>query len=139
VYATRVRDLASGLYHFNPETWNLDVLRGADESAHLAACTFQPDLVQSAAAVLMVSAIFLRSTFKYGDRGYRFALLETGHLAQNAILTAGEMGLAAAPVGGYVDRDVDDFIGCNGLDESVLYLLLVGQSPSVADPAHQHE
>ena len=36
----------------------------------------------------VVTGVFWRSRFKYGPRGYRFALLEAGHLVQNALLAA---------------------------------------------------
>ena len=75
---------------------------------------------------MFVTAVFFRSTFKYGDRGYRFVLLEAGHLAQNACLAAAALGLAAAPIGGYFDRDVDRQLRLDGLSESSVYALLLG-------------
>ncbi|HZH13078.1 MAG TPA: SagB/ThcOx family dehydrogenase [Archangium sp.] len=127
VHATRVQGLEPGLYHYDPEDSSLDVLRVGDDSGILASSAFQPELVQDAAAILLVSAVFMRSTFKYGDRGYRFVLLEAGHLAQNVILTTREMGLAAVPLGGYVDREWDGYLGVDGLSESVVYALLLGR------------
>jgi SagB-type dehydrogenase family enzyme len=131
VQAVRVDGLAPGLYHYDPEDRTLDVLRlaarhegAADE---VAALFMQPDLARSAAAIVFVSALFFRSTFKYGDRGYRFTLLEAGHLAQNALLTAHSIGLAGAPVGGYADRDVDRYLRFDGLSESTVYVLLIGR------------
>lgn len=127
VHATRVHGLAPGLYHYDPEDSTLDVLRERDDSATIAGFMFQSELARSAAAVVFVSAVFLRTTFKYGDRGYRFVLLEAGHLAQNAILTARELGLTAAPIGGYLDREVDRYLGFDGLAESTVYALLLGR------------
>lgn len=134
LHATRVRGLSPGLYHYDPEDETLDVLRPRDESAAIAGCMIQRDLAADAAAILLVSAIFLRSTFKYGDRGYRFVLLEAGHVCQNATLSAQEMGLATAPVGGYLDRDLDRHLGFDGLTESVVYVLLIGQPAHGAAP-----
>jgi SagB-type dehydrogenase family enzyme len=130
LHATRVEGLSPGLYHYDPEDSNLDVLRTGDDSAALAKFLFQSDLARSAAAILFISAVFLRSTFKYGDRGYRFILLEAGHLSQNAILTATELGLVAAPVGGYLDREVDGYLDLDGLDESTVYMMLIGRPPA---------
>jgi SagB-type dehydrogenase family enzyme len=127
VFARRTEGLDVGLYHYDPEDHVLDVLRRGDESLMVARTLVQPDLALNSAAIILVSAIFLRSTFKYGDRGYRFVLLEAGHLAQNAILTATELGLAAAPIGGYMDREIDDYLDINGLHESTVYVLLIGQ------------
>jgi SagB-type dehydrogenase family enzyme len=127
VHASRVERLEPGLYHYDPEDHALDILRRGDESRTIARSLVQTDLALNCAAVAFISAIFVRSTFKYGDRGYRFVLLEAGHLAQNAILTATDLGLAAAPIGGYMDREVDDYLGIDGLNESTVYILLIGQ------------
>jgi SagB-type dehydrogenase family enzyme len=127
LHATRVEGLEPGLYHFDPEDLTLDVLRVGDEAERLASSAFQRELVLDAAAILLISAVFIRSTFKYGDRGYRFVYLEAGHLAQNVMLTMRERGLAATPLGGYVDREMDRHLGLDGLSESVIYGLLLGR------------
>jgi SagB-type dehydrogenase family enzyme len=132
VHARRVEGLAPGLYHYDPEDHVFDVLRPRDESDLIIPHFIQRDLAEGAAAYIFISAVFARSTFKYGDRGYRFILLEAGHLAQNATLTAQEMGLATANVGGYADRAMDRYFGFDGLNESVIYILLMG--PQAEEP-----
>jgi len=138
VWARDVPGLPPGLHHYDPLDDELDVLAplpGADEpagvdepdGADLAAAFVQSDLVRSAAAVVLLSAVFFRSTFKYGDRGYRFVLLEAGHVAQNVVLAALSLGAAAVPLGGYFDREVDDLLGLNGIDESVVYAVALGR------------
>lgn len=117
-----VDGLTPGLYHYDPYEHELDDLGPVD----LASGFVQQDLVQSAAVAIMIGAVFFRTVFKYGERGYRFALLEAGHLAQNALLASAARGLAAVPVGGYFDRDVDRALGLDGLHESVVYALLLG-------------
>jgi SagB-type dehydrogenase family enzyme len=128
VYASRVSGLDTGLYHYNPETSSLEVLRKADETQQISGFFVQGDLALKAAAILFLSATFSRTIFKYGDRGYRFVLLEAGHLAQNSNLTAQEMGLATTNIGGYTDRDVDRYLGLDGVNESTVYLLLIGHA-----------
>ena len=78
------------------------------------------------AALLLVAAVFGRTRFKYGLRGYRFALLEAGHVGQNVLLAATALGLAAVPLGGYYDRRTDEFLGLDGVNESTLYTVAVG-------------
>ena len=60
-------------------------------------------------------------------RGYRFALLEAGHVVQNLLLTATALGLGAVPLGGYYDRLTDEFLGLDGVNESTLYTVAVGR------------
>jgi SagB-type dehydrogenase family enzyme len=124
VVARRVADLEPGLYHFDPLDDSLEGLRTG--LLPVAAATPFAEITAAAAAVIVVSAVFWRSRFKYGLRGYRFVLLEAGHVAQNVLLAAAALELAAVPLGGFYDRRVDELIGVNGVDESALYLLCVG-------------
>ena len=125
VAARRVEGIAPGLYHFDPLD---DVLEKVHPGAvAVAATTPFAETAGGAAAVIFVSALFWRSRFKYGLRGYRFALMEAGHVAQNVLLAATALGLGAVPLGGFYDRRVDELLGVNGVDESALYLLCVGR------------
>jgi SagB-type dehydrogenase family enzyme len=127
LYASRVEGLEPGLYHYNPERHELDVLRPGEQLQRVSRLFVQPALAASAAAVVFITAFFARSVFKYGDRGYRFILIEAGHLGQNASLAAQEMGLGTVNVGGYFDRDVDRYLGLDGVNRSTVYALFLGQ------------
>jgi SagB-type dehydrogenase family enzyme len=130
LFASRVNGLKSGLYHFNPTDFNLDVLKVGDEASDISESFVQPALAKSASAILLIGAFFARSAFKYGDRAYRFVFLEAGHLCQNALLTAQEIGLGAAPIGGFFDRQLDRHLGFDGVNQSVIYSVLVGHRRS---------
>ena len=60
-----------------------------------------PELLAESAAVVVATAVFWRSRFKYGARAYRFALLEAGHLGQSLLLAAAALDVATTPVGGF--------------------------------------
>ena len=81
------------------------------------------EVLASSAAVVLVTGVFWRSRFKYGDRAYRFTLLEAGHVGQNVVLAATALGLASVPIGGFFDRRADAFLGIDGLHEASLYLV----------------
>jgi SagB-type dehydrogenase family enzyme len=84
------------------------------------------DLVDRASALVVVTGCFWRSRFKYGLRGYRFVLLEAGHVVQNACLMAAALRLSALPLGGFYDRSFDELVGADGLDEASVYALMLG-------------
>jgi SagB-type dehydrogenase family enzyme len=127
VAARCVDGLPPGLYHFDPLGDTLEQLRTG--TVPIAAATPFTDAAGGAAAVIVVSGVFWRSRFKYGLRGYRFVLLEAGHVVQNLLLAAAALGLAALPLGGFYDRRVDELIEVDGVDESALYLVCVGNAP----------
>jgi SagB-type dehydrogenase family enzyme len=83
-----------------------------------------------ASITIALVATFARSRAKYGLRGYRFALMEAGHLAQAIITVATAMHLYSLPWGGFIDDEVDRALDLDGVDRSCLYVLgLSGQEP----------
>ena len=127
VAATAVEGLESRLHRFDPLRDCLELLAPV-ERGQLEPITPYPELVADASAVVFLTATFWRSRFKYGQRGYRFALLEAGHVAQNMLLAATALGLASVPLGGFFDRQVNDLLGVDGLHEAALYLIPIGYS-----------
>ncbi len=128
VFAQRVEGLEPGLYHFDPLVHALESIRTGVQTAALAGASVYPELARTAAVVLVVSAMFWRSRFKYCQRGYRFALLEAGHLSQNVLLVATGLELASVPIGGFFDRRLDELLDLDGVDESALYGLALGRT-----------
>jgi SagB-type dehydrogenase family enzyme len=127
--ALRVGDLEPGLYHFDPLARDLEIVRVGLAAEALADLSTYPDVVYSCAVLLVVAAIFGRTRFKYGLRGYRFALLEAGHVAQNVLLATTALGLAAVPLGAFYDRRTDALLGLDGVNESAVYMIAVGHEP----------
>lgn len=117
--------LERALYHYDPLRSVLERVRPLERD-ELEGLTPYDDLLVPSAAVTMITAVFWRSRFKYGQRAYRFALLEAGHVAQSYVLAATALDLAVCPVGGFYDRRVDALLGVDGLYEASLYLLPVG-------------
>jgi SagB-type dehydrogenase family enzyme len=128
VAALRVDGLEAGLYHFDPLLRSLEIVRIGLGADHVAVLSTYPEIVSSCSALLLVAAVFGRTRFKYGQRGYRFALLEAGHVGQNVVLAATALGLAAVPLGGFYDRPTDEFLGLDGVNESTLYTIAVGRA-----------
>ena len=125
VLALGVEGLGPSVAHYNPFRHRLEVL-GPLDADRAGAALVDPSLVEGAAALVVITAMFWRTRFKYGVRGYRFALLEAGHVVQNAVLAAAALGLPALPIGGFYDRRLDALIGADGLDEASVYALLLG-------------
>jgi SagB-type dehydrogenase family enzyme len=137
VYAVlaRVEGAEPGLYHFDPLRQALEVLSlGASPLAVFKEAAIYPEIVDGCAVTLLVTGMFWRSRFKYGLRGYRFTLLEAGHLVQNVVLMCAALELAAVPIGGFYDRAVDVLLGADGVNESIVYAVCLGR-PATEEPS----
>jgi SagB-type dehydrogenase family enzyme len=126
-----VEDLARGVHRYDPADHLLECIDATSRLPQAIAATGMDELA-SAAAVIVLTAIPARSRLKYGERAYRFILLEAGHVAQNVLLAAEGLGLAACAVGGFVDDELDAVIGIDGVDEISLYAIALGRPKPLA-------
>lgn len=85
-------------------------------------------LIDDAGFLVLLTASFLRNRVKYGERGYRYVLQEAGHLAQNIYIVSESLGLGAVAVGGFYDDEVNDILSLDGVEEAVVYAVVVGSS-----------
>jgi SagB-type dehydrogenase family enzyme len=125
VVALTVESLEAASYHYDPFRHRLERI-GPGVRADVGAALVDPALAENAAALVVVTVMFWRSRFKYGLRGYRFALLEAGHMVQNTVLAATALRVPALPLGGFYDRRADELVGADGLDEATVYAVLLG-------------
>lgn len=128
---SRVAGLEKGVYHYDPLRHVLEVLELRDVDGHVADLHVYPELA-TAGVLLAVTGVFGRSRFKYGLRGYRFTMLEAGHVLQNVLLAATALRLGAIPVAGVDDRSLERLLRVDGVDESVVYCAAIGRVPQPA-------
>ena len=62
---------------------------------------------------------------KYMSLAYRLVLLEAGHMAQNFLLMATDMGISSVPIGGFHEKRVNELLGLEE-GKQTMYLLLGG-------------
>lgn len=126
-YSAHIEDQPAGLYHYNPSKNVIRQVRDGDLSDTVGAMLVQPTIAEEASLIIFITAMFERSTFKYGDRGYRFVLLEAGHVAQNINLVASGLRLGCLNLGGYFDKRANELLDLDGLTQSAIYLLALGK------------
>lgn len=126
VYALRVNDLDPGIYHYS----------GVEHSLGLVSVNPLPppskflggqEWADRAAAVIFLVAQFERTMWKYpAPNGYRAALIEAGHIAQNIILGATSAGIASTPTCAFNDVAVREALGLTRLTQSPLHAIVLG-------------
>jgi SagB-type dehydrogenase family enzyme len=134
LWARRVEDIEAGLYRYDPVMNSLTVLRTGDLAREVADTLIYPDVARDSSVVFYITAVFPRTMFKYGDRGYRFVLLEAGHVAQNLNLAAHGLGFGTINVGGFFDRRADELLSIDGVAHSTVYVAGLGHVGGAAPP-----
>lgn len=118
--------LEQGIYHFRPESFDLEFLRRGDYSNDLAVAALSQAMITKAQVTFIWSAVVDRSKWKYRQRAYRYIYLDAGHIAENLYLAGEALGLGVCTIGAFFDKISNSLIGINGKDESVIYMAAVG-------------
>jgi SagB-type dehydrogenase family enzyme len=124
-----VEGIEPGVYHYVAQAHELEQLRVGDFRASITQAALDQRFVGKANAVFVWTAVFERCKWRYGQRGYRYIYLDAGHIGQNVALVAVALGLGSCQVGALYDDEVNDVLGVDGTDESVVYMTAVGRKP----------
>ncbi len=139
VIANRVESLESGLYHYRVAgldilerpiaegSHSLEQLRMADLRGEVSAAALDQSMCARAGAVLVWTAVFARSVWKYRDRAYRYFYLDAGHMAAQLSLAAVALGLGSCPIAAFFDDEVNALVGVDGTSEGAVYMMAVGR------------
>ncbi len=131
--AIAVKGVEPGLYHFSPADLKLRGLRRGDWRDYLArAAAMRPALVE-ARAILMLSAIFWRSTWKYRARAYRYCFWDAGTMLANLTAAANAERLAAEIVTAFEDAAVERLIDIDGEREGAICMVALGRARRVRE------
>jgi SagB-type dehydrogenase family enzyme len=80
-----------------------------------------------APVVFIWTGIFQRCKWKYKQRAYRYVYLDAGHIVENLALAAVALDLGSCQIGALYDDEVNAIVGVDGVEESVIYMTVVGR------------
>lgn len=123
-----VEGLEAGIYHYRPQGHALARLADGDRREPLARAALHQSWVKEASVVIVIAAVFERTSRKYGARASRYVHMEVGHAGQNVFLQAEALGLAAVVVGAFEDEEVSAVLGLPA-GTRPLGLMPVGRKP----------
>ncbi|KYK20402.1 hypothetical protein AYK21_06060 [Thermoplasmatales archaeon SG8-52-2] len=122
----RVKEIPKGIYHYSIKDHTLEELKTGDFGIEISHAALEQDMCKYASVVIIWTAIFNRSKWKYGERAYRYIYLDAGHIAENLALASTSLGLGSCQIAALFDDEINDLLGVNGIEESVIYMSVVG-------------
>ncbi|TVM14683.1 hypothetical protein DPQ33_16880 [Oceanidesulfovibrio indonesiensis] len=127
---------AGGVFHYAPGEHALTRIRRGDGAAYAATTCRLPEGAGAPAAMFLFTTIFHRTAWKYGDRGYRYVLLDVGHVVENLLLACRAEHLGAVCVTDFADDAVNSLLGVDAEREVCQCMVAVyhGQAPDTAPP-----
>jgi len=120
-----VKGLGAGIYRYKPQDHAIVLVASGDFRSELSAASLNQPWVAKAPIVIVVAAVYERTTRVYGSRGVRYVDMEAGHVGQNIYLIATGMGLGAVVVGAFHDEQVQQVLRLPK-DQAPLYVVPVG-------------
>lgn len=124
----RVTGLKAGLYYYHPIKHCLILQDDSPQTQIqiLEGC-FNQVMIQNSAVNFIYTAIPYRTSWRYGQRGYRYIYLDAGHIGQNLSLAAEAIRAGACMIGAYLDEALNDVLNIDGIQEFVIYVAAVGK------------
>jgi SagB-type dehydrogenase family enzyme len=116
-----VKEWPDGLYHYRPSTHMAEQRALGDVEIKLGG--------SSAPLVFVLTSITWREAWKYGDRAYRYCLLDIGHAWQALALAARGIGSDSFAIGHFHDDEVARF--CRLADDETPMLLVELRGSSI--------
>jgi len=120
-----VDGIEPGVYRYDSGEHSIKQLIAGDVRAELSAAALNQSMVREAPLTVFYSAIFNRTTDRYGERGVLYVYIEVGHSAQNVYLQVEAMGLGTCAIGAFTDDTVRELLNLPA-EEEPLYLMPVG-------------
>ncbi|SEI20834.1 SagB-type dehydrogenase domain-containing protein [Rhizobium tibeticum] len=121
-----VEGVEEGVYHFDVRNQCINCLESGDVRTKVKEAYLGEKMLEKAAVCFFVTAIFKRTSFKYGERAYRLVNIEAGHLIHNVMYVGQALGLSIIPINGFFDRRLEKLINVDGIEESILYTAIGG-------------
>lgn len=124
----RVNGLEGGLYRYiSTRHALLAVDLRADIAEKVVHACLEQKQIRRSAVTLLWDAVVERTCWRYGERGYRYMLLDAGHVCQNLYLAAESIGCGVCAIGAFNDVLLNDTLGLDGSEEFIIYAATVGK------------
>jgi SagB-type dehydrogenase family enzyme len=116
----RLEGQEPGVFHYNPTKHVLERLWDIPSGISVKRFAPNPDTIPLSSLIIF-TAVWQRTTAKYGDLGFLHSLLEAGHMSENILLVATALGLAARPMAGFEDALVSETLDLIPGEETPLH------------------
>jgi len=124
---TNVTGLKPGLYRYLALSHQLVLVReNGDIGPQLVDACLNQKWMAAAAVTFLWVAVPYRTTWRYSERGWRYILLDAGHVCQNLYLACQAIDAGCCAVDAYDDDALNRLLNLDGKDRFVIYASPVG-------------
>lgn len=114
--AKNIDELEKGAYRYNPAKHS--VIKVSEED-------FSGMFIPDSPLLIIIAAVYERTTGRYGANGVRFVDIEVGHAAQNIQLQVVSLGMGSVTIGVFDEGKLKGVLNLG--EEEPVYILAVGK------------
>jgi len=103
VAAANIKTLEPGLYKYNPHDHTIALLSEGDIRDDISKASLKQGAITNSSAIIIITAIYERTSVKYGKRAERYVFMEAGHAGQNIYLQCVSLGIGTVMIGAFND------------------------------------
>lgn len=120
------KDLDRGLYHYNVIEHSLEKLLAPIDNKDIEDIWMTQKWFKKASVIFLITAVYQRTTIKYGMKGIGYDLIEAGHLGQNIYLVTQSLGIGCSAIGEFKEKQIINLLDINPDEEIPIYYIALG-------------
>jgi SagB-type dehydrogenase family enzyme len=127
-----VENIAPGIYYYDPSKHIAEKLCSIQKISDLPSDETITEMLAgqswatTAPVLIFYTSIPYKAEWRYSDCAHRVALIDLGHVGQNAMLSATALGLSSCCLAAYYQKKCDEILNIDGEDEFTVYVVSVG-------------
>lgn len=126
--------LEDGIYNFQADEHSLTPVWEGNFWSEFQKYCFEDEAVAQSNLLLITTAVFQRSAWRYHERAYRRILLDTGHVLGNLLAYATEEGFVPYPIGNFIDNALNHLLLLEASKEAVLSVVALPRTSVYTNP-----
>jgi SagB-type dehydrogenase family enzyme len=126
VVASFINGLAQGVYKYIPKNHSLQRIFAGDKKTAIYDAALKQKAIQEAAALIVMAAVYERTSVKYGERAERYVHMEVGFIGENICLQGVALGIGTVMIGAFHDEELKKVLELPE-DESPLAIMPLGK------------
>jgi SagB-type dehydrogenase family enzyme len=135
------RDLSSlenGIYNFQVKDHSLVPVWEGNFWQEFEQYLMAHEAVAQSQLLLIFTAVYNRSAWRYQERAYRRILLDTGHVLGNLVAYAAEEGFVPYPIGGFYDAALNRLLFLDDEEEGTILAVALPRASSLREDEIRH-
>ena len=108
--AADIKDLNPGIYKYSPQNNTLRKISEGDKRTEISNAALKQESITKASAIVVIAAIYERTSAKYGKRTERYVDMEVGHVGQNIYLQTVSLGIGTVMMGAFEDEALKEVL-----------------------------